>query len=63
VLREGRVEAGDPFELLGRDPNLVTVDEVNRLFLGEQDDDALARALQVEALPEGWKVHLRRQRA
>jgi hypothetical protein len=33
------------------------------LFLGEQDDDALARALQVEALPEGWKVHLRRQRA
>ena len=59
VLREGRVEAGDPVELLGRDPNLVTVDEVNRLFLGEQDDDALERALQVEALPESWKVHLR----
>jgi MOSC domain-containing protein YiiM len=61
VLREGRVEAGDPVELLGRDPNLVTVDEVNRLFLGEQDDDALSRALQVEALPDGWKVLLRRQ--
>jgi MOSC domain-containing protein YiiM len=59
VLREGRVEAGDAVELLGRDPNLVTVDEVNRLFLGEQDDDALARALQVEALPDGWKVHFR----
>lgn len=60
VLREGRVEAGDAVELLGRDPNLVTVADVNRLFLGERDDDALARALQVEALPEGWKVHLRR---
>lgn len=64
VLREGRVETGDAFELLGRDPNLATVDDVNRLFLGERDDrddDTLARALQVEALPEDWKIHLRRR--
>lgn len=61
VLREGRVEAGDAVELLGRDPNLVTVADVNRLFLGERDDDALARTQKVEVLPEGWKVHLRRQ--
>jgi MOSC domain-containing protein YiiM len=61
VLREGRVEAGDAVELLGRDPNLVTVADVNRLFLGERDDDVLERALQVEALPDGWKTHFRRQ--
>ncbi|HWM93917.1 MAG TPA: MOSC domain-containing protein [Thermoanaerobaculia bacterium] len=61
VLREGRVEAGDSFELLGQDSNHVTVADVNRLFLGERDADALARAQRVEALPEGWKVHLRRQ--
>jgi MOSC domain-containing protein YiiM len=61
VLREGRVEAGDAFELIGQDPNLVTVDDVNRLFLGEPDNDTLARALQVEALPEDWKIHLRRR--
>ncbi|HEX5719691.1 MAG TPA: MOSC domain-containing protein [Thermoanaerobaculia bacterium] len=61
VLREGRVEAGDPVELLGEDPHLVTVDDVYRLFLGERDDDVLARALKVEVLPEGWKVHLLRQ--
>jgi MOSC domain-containing protein YiiM len=61
VLREGRVEAGDAFELLGRDPNLVTVADINRLFLGERDDDALARSQKVEAMPEGWKVHLRRK--
>lgn len=60
VLREGIVEAGDPIELLGEDPNRVTVADINRLFLGERDD-ALARALKVEALPEGWKVHLLRQ--
>jgi MOSC domain-containing protein YiiM len=61
VLREGRIEAGDPIEILDPDPNHVTVAEMNRLFLGERDDDAVARALRVEALPEGWKVHLRRR--
>jgi MOSC domain-containing protein YiiM len=59
VLREGQVEAGDAVELIGRDPNLVTVADVNRLFLGEQDEDARARALQVEALPDGWKARFR----
>ena len=61
VLREGMVEAGDSFELLGEDPHLVTVDDVYRLFLGERDDDVLARALKVEVLPEGWKDHLWRR--
>jgi MOSC domain-containing protein YiiM len=61
VVREGLVEAGDPFELLGGDPNGVTVDEVNRFFLGERDDEALARALKCDALPEVWKKYLRRQ--
>ena len=61
VLREGIVEAGDPVELLGEDPHLVTVDDIYRLFLGERDDDALERALKVEVLPEGWKVHLQRR--
>ncbi len=61
VLHEGYVEAGNPIERLATDPHRVTVAEVNRLILGERDDDALARALEVEALPEGWKDYLRRQ--
>ncbi|HEX3131087.1 MAG TPA: MOSC domain-containing protein [Thermoanaerobaculia bacterium] len=64
VLREGHVEAGDPIEPLAIDPHQVTVTDINRLFFGErgeQDADTLARALQVEALPDGWKAHLRRQ--
>lgn len=62
VLREGTVEAGDPIERLATDPYRVTVAEFNRLFLGEKDEDARARALQVEALPENWKDFLRRKR-
>lgn len=64
VLREGQVEAGDPIERLATDPHQVTVADINRLFLrksGEQDPDALARALQVEALPDGWKDYLRKK--
>ena len=61
VLREGLVKPGDLVELIDEDPNRVTVADVNRLFLGERDDDALARAQRVEALPEGWKVHLQRK--
>lgn len=61
VLREGTVEAGDPIERLATDPHRVTVADFNRLFLGEQDEDAVARALQVEALPENWKDYLRRK--
>jgi MOSC domain-containing protein YiiM len=64
VLREGHVEAGDPIEPLATDPHQVTVADINRLYLGEkgeQDADALARALQVEALPDGWKDYLRKK--
>ena len=61
VLREGWVEAGDSVELLGEDPNRVTVDDFNRLFLGEGDGDLLARALEIESLPESWKDYLLRQ--
>ena len=62
VLREGLVEAGDPVELLAEEPNRVTVDDIFRLFLGERDDDVIARVLKIEAMPEDWKARLRRRR-
>ena len=65
VLREGLVEAGDPIERLETDPHHVTVADFNRLYMGgegQRDHEVLARALQVEALPESWKDFLRRKR-
>ncbi len=61
VLREGRVEAGDAFELLEPSRHPVTVADVYRLFLGERDDEMLERILEVEVLPQDWKDYLRRQ--
>lgn len=60
VLREGRVEAGDPVELLAEEPNRVTVTDVYRMFLGERDKDIIARVLKIEALPADWRVRLLR---
>jgi MOSC domain-containing protein YiiM len=62
VLREGTVEAGDAFEPLGGDGHGVTVAEVFRLYaLDRRDVAALERAAAVEALPESWRQHFRRQ--
>jgi MOSC domain-containing protein YiiM len=63
VTREGEVSAGDKIKAIARDPNAVPVSEITRLYIAKTFGDAEAvsirRALQVAALPESWKSHLR----
>ena len=62
VMREGRVEAGDGLELLNRDGNNITVADITRLYAFERNDlKTLERAVQVEALPEGWRSYFLHQ--
>src|SRR4030095_14335060 len=62
VLQEGDVGAGGSIELRGRDVKKLKVSEVTRLYLDGQDDlEALQRALRVDALPESWKTHFESQ--
>ena len=64
LLREGSVKAGDAIEPLGRDAHRVTVADVTRAYAFDKDDVAtLSRVVQVEALPEAWRGHFRRQLA
>lgn len=58
VSREGVVEADQPIERMSQDPQKVSVAGIVRLYLGERDPDLLRRAVQVDALPEGWRRHL-----
>jgi MOSC domain-containing protein YiiM len=59
VVEEGMVEAGNVIERISRDPNGVTVADINRLFLnGGSDAALLRRALRVEALPDGYRKYL-----
>ena len=50
------MQAGDPIELLARDPAGVPVSELTRLFAHDRDDpDAVRRVLAVDALPSSWR--------
>ena len=62
VLREGDVGAGDSIELISRNVNEVKVAEITRLYLDGQDDlQALQRAVRVDALPKSWRTHFESQ--
>jgi len=59
VAREGEVSAGAEVEVLSRDPNQVTVADISRLYLDpEPHPELLLRAVNVRALPAGWKDEL-----
>jgi MOSC domain-containing protein YiiM len=62
VLEEGEVRAGSEVELLNRDPEPISVADILRLYLGqENDDELLRRALNASALPQNWKAELLRR--
>ena len=56
VLREGEVGAGDEIEPVAREERRVTVADVVRVYAHERGDfETMRRAVEVEALPEGWR--------
>lgn len=63
VAREGEVAAGDEIRLLSRDPILVPVSEITRLYVLKHyagaDITSIHRTLQVPAFPESWKKYFR----
>ena len=62
VLEEGEVAAGDPITLLERDEHEIKVSDITRLYKSDKHDLALLqRALQVQALPEGWRRQFRQR--
>ena len=64
VQREGEVEAGDEIELISRDENNVTIADITRLYARDRGDvETMRRAVAVEALPDSWRDHFRKQLA
>ena len=58
VEQEGEVEQGESFELLSRNPDGITIAEVNRLFVHERyNRDLLQKAIATTALPESWREY------
>lgn len=64
VQREGEVGAGDEIELIAQDENKVTVSDITGLYSRNKGDvEVMRRAIAVEALPESWRNHFRKQLA
>jgi MOSC domain-containing protein YiiM len=59
VAEEGEVSAGSEIEIISRNSDRVSIADIRLLFLGQsRDPELLRRALNVEALPAGWKAEL-----
>jgi MOSC domain-containing protein YiiM len=58
VEQEGSVAAEDAFQLLTRNPDGITISEMNRLFVREKyNQDLLRKAVHTAALPENWREY------
>lgn len=56
VLREGRLAAGTPLEVVERPDRRLTVMELNRLYFRDRDDvEGLRRALEADGLLQEWR--------
>lgn len=56
VVEEGEVGAGDPIRMLHREPERMTVAEVNALlYSGHHPEDRLQSVLRIPALSPGWR--------
>lgn len=63
VLQEGEVGSGDNIELIYQDKDSVTVNDIVRLYIDNDDRaiDTMERVTRIIALPEGWKIHFRQK--
>jgi MOSC domain-containing protein YiiM len=56
VEQEGSVEAGEPFKLLERNQDGITISDLNRLIAFDRyNPDLLDKAIATAALPEHWR--------
>ena len=55
VIEEGEISPGDAITLVEKDPQQMTVRDINHLLYFEPDPYLAERALQIEALSPGWR--------
>ena len=62
VEQEGTVNAGDSFVFLSREPQAITIAEMNRLFVEEKyNRPLLDKAIATPALPVDWREYLEKR--
>jgi len=62
VIKEGEVAQGDTITVMSREDHQLSVSAITRLYLQDKHNpEALQHALQVKALPEGWREYFQEQ--
>jgi MOSC domain-containing protein YiiM len=62
VEQEGIVAAGDSFESLSREPQAISISEMNRLFAEDKyNAGLLEKAIATPALPGDWRNYFRKR--
>jgi len=62
VEREGVVQTGDSFEILSREPQAITIAEMNHVFVNDHyNRELLDKAIASPALPEDWREHFEKR--
>jgi MOSC domain-containing protein YiiM len=64
VEREGMLAAGDSFTFLSKDPEGITIAEMNRLFADDKyNANLLDKAIATSALPQDWRDYFKKRQA
>ena len=64
VEQEGVVSPGDSFEFLSREPQAISIAEMNRLFVEDKyNARLLEKAIATPALPEDWRDYFRKRQS
>ena len=62
VEQEGQAAAGDPFTVLSRNGEGISIAEMNRLFVSERyNRSLLQKAIDTAALPEDWREYFQQR--
>lgn len=62
VEQEGTVQAGDQFEFVSREPQAISIAEMNLVFAHDRyNRELLDKAIGTAALPEDWREYLRKR--
>ena len=62
VIQEGKVAQGDPITVVSREEHQLSVSAITRLYIQDKHNpESLQHALQVKALPTGWREYFQEQ--
>jgi MOSC domain-containing protein YiiM len=62
IEQEGTVTAGDSFNFLSREPQAITIAEMNRLYVEDKyNPELLNKAIASPSLPEDWRDYLKKR--